>query len=61
MKKSDYLRRNTLTTYIPVDQNIYHDGNSFRVRVSIGGKRHSKSFPKRRLAQQHRDELFSSR
>ena len=30
-------RRTPVTTYVPVSDNIYHDGSSYRVRVSVNG------------------------
>ena len=39
MKKTN--KRQTVTTYVPVSDNIYHDGSSYRVRVSINGTKFS--------------------
>ena len=36
----------TKTVYIPVYHNIYHDGSSFRVRVTRNKERVSKNFTK---------------
>lgn len=52
-------RRQTVTTYVPVTDNIYHDGSSYRVRVSVNGNKVSKSFSNKRKAVQFRNELFS--
>jgi hypothetical protein len=49
--------RRTLTTYVPVSDNIYHDGFSYRVRVSVNGTKHSKNFSSKRKAVQFRNEL----
>ena len=51
--------RQPLTTYVPVSDNIYHDGSSYRVRVSVNGNKVSKSFSNKRKAVQFRNELFS--
>jgi hypothetical protein len=56
MKKSS-TRRQTVTTYVPVSDNIYHDGSSYRVRVSINGKKYSKNFSNKRKAVSYRNEL----
>lgn len=56
--KTTTTRRQTVTTYVPVSDNIYHDGSSYRVRVSINGKKYSKNFSSRRKAVQYRNELL---
>ena len=56
MKKSSTTRQ-TVTTYVPVSDNIYHDGSSYRVRVSINGKKYSKNFSNKRKAVSYRNEL----
>jgi hypothetical protein len=58
MKKTT-SRRTTVTTYVPVSDNIYHDGSSYRVRVSVNGTKYSKNFSSKRKAVQFRNELFS--
>jgi hypothetical protein len=57
MKKTTNSRRTTATTYVPVSDNIYHDGSSYRVRVSIEGVKFSKNFSSKRKAVQYRNEL----
>ena len=57
MKKTT-SRRQTVTTYVPVSDNIYHDGSSYRVRVSIEGTKYSKNFSSKRKAIQYRNELM---
>ena len=47
----------TKTVYIPVYHNIYHDGSSFRVRVTKNGKRTSKNFLRLREAVKFRRKL----
>ena len=44
MKKTTNKTRTTKTTYVPVSNNVYHDGSSYRVRVSINGEKFSKNF-----------------
>ncbi len=58
MKQSS-TNRQTVTTYVPVSDNIYHDGSSYRVRVSINGKKYSKNFSNKRKAVSYRNELLS--
>ena len=58
MKKTT-ARRTTVTTYVPVSDNIYHDGSSYRVRVSIDGTKYSKNFSSKRKAVQFRNELLA--
>jgi hypothetical protein len=58
MKKQPTSRQ-TVTTYVPVSDNIYHDGSSYRVRVSINGKKYSKNFSNKRKAVSFRNELLS--
>jgi len=55
MKKAN--KRQTVTTYVPVSDNIYHDGSSYRVRVSINGTKFSKNFSNKRKAISYRNEL----
>jgi hypothetical protein len=57
MKKTT-ARRQTVTTYVAVSDNIYHDGSSYRVRVSIDGTKYSKNFSSKRKAVQFRNELL---
>jgi hypothetical protein len=56
MKKAN--KRQTVTTYVPVSDNIYHDGSSYRVRVSINGTKFSKNFSNKRKAITYRNELM---
>lgn len=53
--------RTTVTTYVPVTSNIYHDGYSYRVRVSVKGSVISKNFSNKRKAITFRNELRKSR
>ena len=56
MKKTTNSRE-TVTTYVPVSDNIYHDGSSYRVRVSLNGTKYSKNFSSKRAAVQYRNQL----
>ena len=57
MKKTTNSRPTKVTTYVAVSDNIYHDGSSYRVRVSIDGTKYSKNFSSKRKAVQYRNEL----
>ncbi len=48
----------TVTTYVPVSDNIYHDGTSYRVRESVNGTKYSKNFSNKKKAVQFRNELM---
>lgn len=51
-------RRNQVTTYVPIADNIYHDGSSYRVRVRVQGETVSKSFSNKRKAITFRNQLW---
>jgi hypothetical protein len=51
-------RKTTVTTYVPVSDNIYHDGFSYRVRASVNGTKYSKNFSSKKKAVQYRNELL---
>jgi hypothetical protein len=59
MKKTTNSRE-TVTTYVPVSDNIYHDGYSYRVRVSVNGKKVSKNFSNKKKAIAFRNELWNA-
>jgi hypothetical protein len=46
------------TTYRSVSNNIYFDGFSYRVRMSIDGVRYSKNFSSKKAALKFRGELL---
>jgi hypothetical protein len=50
----------TKTTYTPVASNVYHDGYSYRVRVSVNGNKISKNFSNKRKAIVFRNQLLKS-
>jgi len=39
------------TTYVAVTNNVYHDGTSYRVRVSVDGIKYSKNFTSKKNAE----------
>jgi hypothetical protein len=50
--------RNTLTVYVPVADNIYHTGYSYRVRVRQKNKLVSKNFKNKKQAIQFRNGMI---
>ena len=60
MKKTTNKTRTTKTTYVPVSNNVYHDGSSYRVRVSINGEKFSKNFSNKKKAITFRNLLMKS-
>ena len=58
MKKS--ASRRTKTTYVPVSNNVYYDGHSYRVRVSVDGTKISKNFGSKRNAISFRNQLLAA-
>jgi hypothetical protein len=48
-----------VTTYVPVSHHIYHDGSSYRVRVSVNGTRYSQNFSSKKKAYAFRKSLLS--
>jgi hypothetical protein len=59
MAKAKQTRKETVATYVPITDNIYHDGYSYRVRVSVNGTKYSRNFTNKRKAVQFRNELLS--
>lgn len=59
-KKSTTKTRRTKTTYVPVSNNVYFDGSSYRVRVSVEGTKYSKNFSSKRNAIAYRNQLLSA-
>lgn len=61
MKKiTNKTRRTTKTTYVPVSNNVYHDGSSYRVRVSVNGTKYSKNFSNKKTAITFRNQLLAT-
>ena len=59
-KRTTATRKTTSTTYVPVSNNIYHDGSSYRVRASINGTKVSKNFSNKRQAIAYRNSLLAA-
>mgnify|MGYP001317552811 FL=1 len=61
MKKiTNKTRRTPKTTYVPVSNNVYHDGSSYRVRVSVNGTKYSKNFSNKKTAITYRNQLLTT-
>lgn len=58
-RKNVKINRKAVTIYVPVSHHIYHDGNSYRVRVAIDGVKHSKSFESKAKAYKFRKKLLN--
>lgn len=43
--------------YVSVSKNVYHDGTSYRVRVSKDGQKYSKNFTSKTSAIKYRNSL----
>ena len=56
-KTATQTRRNS---YVPVSNNIYYDGTSYRVRVSVNGEKYSKNFSSKKQAFAYRKSLLSA-
>lgn len=64
MKKTTTARskrtaKSRKTQYVPVSHNVYHDGTSYRVRVSVDGVKYSKNFPSKKSAIAYRNSLMA--
>ena len=57
-RKMKTTRRSSI--YEPVSNNIYHDGSSYRVRVSLDGEKYSKNFSSKKQAIQYRNDLLKN-
>lgn len=60
MKKVSAKTRRTKTTYVPVSNNVYFDGSSYRVRVSVNGQKTSRNFSSKRTAITFRNQLLAN-
>jgi len=56
-KKTTTMVSGPKTSYTPVSSNIYFDGYSYRVRMSIDGVRYSKNFSSKNAAVKFRNQL----
>lgn len=57
MNKTKSTKTRRRTQYTAVSNNIYHDGSSYRVRVSVNGIKYSKNFSSRKQAVAYRNQL----
>jgi len=53
-------RRTTKTVYEPISNNIYFDGFSYRVRVTVNGTKHSCNFSNKKNATTFRNQLLAA-
>lgn len=53
------MKNQRATNYAPVSNNIYFDGSSYRVRVSVDGTKYSKNFTSKKQAIQYRNSLLN--
>lgn len=58
LTKSLSLKRDSKTIYVPVDDNMYYNGQSYRVRFVIDGEKFTKNFRTRREATRYRDSFY---
>jgi hypothetical protein len=58
MTKSLSLKRDSKTLYVPVDDHMYYNGQSYRVRFIIDGEKFTKNFRTRREAIRYRDSFY---
>ena len=52
-------RRTQKTTYEAITNNVYFDGHSYRVRISVNGKRISQNFSSKRKAVTFRNTVLA--
>lgn len=58
-KKSANARRATpKTVYVSIGSNVYYDGSSYRVRMTMDGTRISKNFGSKKNALSYRNQLL---
>jgi hypothetical protein len=53
------IKTKTTSKYVPVSDNVYYDGSSYRVRVCINGLKYSKNFTNKRQAIKYRNQLWN--
>ncbi len=53
------IKTKTTPKYVPVGDNVYYDGSSYRVRVCINGLKYSKNFHNKRQAIKYRNQLWN--
>ena len=59
MRKSAKARRTQKTVYQAITNNVYFDGTSYRVRISVKGKRISQNFSSKRKAVMFRNTVLA--
>ena len=59
MRKSAKTRRTQKTVYQAITNNVYFDGTSYRVRISVKGKRISQNFSSKRKAVMFRNTVLA--
>lgn len=59
-RKTAAARRTQKTTYEVIGNNIYFDGHSYRVRVSVKGTRISQNFSSKRKAITFRNTVLAA-
>lgn len=55
------MAKTSSASYARIGDNIYFDGYSYRVRVSVDGVRHSKNFTSKNKAYAYRKQLLEGR
>ena len=60
-KSRKNVKKNAVTTYIPVSKHIYNNGHSYRVRVSINGETVSVNTGSKKEAYRVRKQLLELR
>ena len=53
-------RKTPKTIYVPVSTNVFYDGSSYRVRMTLDGSRVSKNFGSKRNAISYRNQLLKT-
>lgn len=60
MMKTKSTKTRRTTKYTAVSNNIYFDGSSYRVRVSVNGEKYSRNFSSRKQAVAYRNQLLKA-
>lgn len=60
-QKTMSMTKTASSTYSRIGDNIYFDGYSYRVRVSVDGVRYSKNFSSKNKAYAYRKQLLEGR
>jgi hypothetical protein len=58
MRQTIQLTEGKKTAYTPIANNIYHDGKSYRVRVSKNKTMYSKNFSNKKKAIEYRNSIL---